>query len=231
MVLTLDDVAHLLCVSREVVRVWIQGEGLPAHHVGRDLRLNRTEVLEWAMARGIPLSTDMPDGPGDDEPLSSLVEALRAGGVHGGIAGRDKREVLRSAVETLHLREKIDRDSLLAVLLARESLGSTGVGDGIAIPHVRNPIVIHLAPPAVSLCFLGTPVDFDAFDGKPVHTLFLMTSPSVRIHQHLLSRLSVALRHPELRAVLAAREEPERILEAFRRIEKALPAPWGGGTG
>jgi mannitol/fructose-specific phosphotransferase system IIA component (Ntr-type) len=74
-------------------------------------------------------------------------------------------------------------------------LQSTGVGDGIALPHVRNPAVLELATPMVCLCFLEAPVEFNALDGKPVNTLFVPLSPDVRIHLHLLSRISFALRH------------------------------------
>jgi PTS system nitrogen regulatory IIA component len=230
MQMSVADVAHLLCATEEDVRGWIEGEGLPAHHVGHVLRLDRAEVLGWAMVRGIPLSTQGPDVPAADGPLPSLVGALLVGGVHHGIRGRDRREVLRSCLATLRLPDGFDRDGLLKVLLARESLGSTGIGDGIAIPHVWDPIAIHLSPPAVALCFLETPVDFDAIDGKPVQALFLVTSRSIRTHRHLLSRLSVALRKPDVRAVLSSRGEARHVLEVFGRVEESMPAPWVPGS-
>ena len=62
--------------------------------------------------------------------------------------------------------DEVDRDFLLTVLEAREAMGSTGIGDGIAIPHVRNPILLHVKRPFVSLFLLKQPVDFDAIDGK-----------------------------------------------------------------
>ena len=68
----------------------------------------------------------------------------------------------------MKLPDDVDREFLYQVLLAREALGSTGIGDGIAIPHVRNPIVLHLSRPTVTLCFLEQPVDFGALDGQPV---------------------------------------------------------------
>ena len=83
-----------------------------------------------------------------------------------------------------------------AAILAREALGSTGIGDGIAIPRVRNPIVLHLSRPIVTLCFLERPVDFGALDGQPVTTLFTLISPTVRAHLHLLSRLSYNMQLP-----------------------------------
>jgi PTS system nitrogen regulatory IIA component len=117
---------------------------------------------------------------------------------------------------------------MLSVLLARESLGSTGIGDGIAIPHPRNPIVLHLSQPAITLCFLEQPVDFGAVDGKPVDKLFVITSPTVRTHLSLLSQLAWLLRQPDIRSALSRKEGAERLLEEFARLESGMPA--SGGT-
>jgi nitrogen PTS system EIIA component len=230
MQLSVADAAYLLCSTEEDVRGWIEGKRLPAHQVGDILRLNRAEVLEWAVAHGIPVSMEGTGATGEEEALPSLAAALRAGGVHGGIRGRDGREVLRSAVAALPLPESFDREALLAVLLARESRGSTGIGDGIAIPHVRNPIVVPLGGPMVALFFLDAPVDFRSVDGRPVHTLFLIASPTVRMHQHLLARLSTALGNPGVRGMLAGRDEPGRIIDAVGRVEESFTAPRARGT-
>ena len=94
------------------------------------------------------------------------------------------------------MKNFMDQDFLLRVLLAREALESTGIGDGIAIPHVRNPVVLHVSRPMITLCFLEQAVDYGALDGKPVNTVFSLISPTVRAHLRLLSRLSFALQDP-----------------------------------
>jgi PTS system nitrogen regulatory IIA component len=103
-------------------------------------------------------------------------------------------------------------------------MGSTGIGDGIAIPHVRNPIVLHIPHPSVTLCFLDHPVEFGALDGLPVSTLFTLVSPTVRSHLHLLSKLAFALRDPQFRAVIANRGSRDEILQEARRVEKNITA-------
>jgi nitrogen PTS system EIIA component len=113
----------------------------------------------------------------------------------------------------------VDRELLLRVLVARETLGSTGIGDGIAVPHVRNPIVLRVPTPRVTLCFLKTPIDFQALDGKPVFALFSLVSPTVRTHLHLLSRLAFVLQDAACRAVLRRRAPAEEILAEFGRAE------------
>jgi PTS system nitrogen regulatory IIA component len=99
-------------------------------------------------------------------------------------------------------------------------MGSTGIGDGIAIPHVRNPILLHVKRPFVSLFLLDRPVDFDAIDGKPVHALFVVVAPSVPVHLRALAHLGHVLRDPTLRRLLADRAADDRIIGRIRELER-----------
>ena len=118
----------------------------------------------------------------------------------------------------------MDREFLFQVLLARESLGSTAIGDGIAIPHVRNPVVLHIAQPSVTLCFLEKPIQFGALDNQPVNTLFTIISPTVRSHLHILSRLAYLLREPEMKTAVKQQASRDDILRVVGRLEETLPA-------
>jgi PTS system nitrogen regulatory IIA component len=106
------------------------------------------------------------------------------------------------------------------VLEAREAMGSTGIGDGIAIPHVRNPILLHVKRPFVSLFLLDRPVDFDAIDGKPVHALFVVVAPTIPVHLRTLAYLGQALRDPRLRRLLAERAADAAIAGRIRELER-----------
>ena len=152
---------------------------------------------------------------------SRIVRRLGGGGIFYRLAGKDKPAVLRSVVEMLRLPDKVDREFLLQVLLAREALESTAIGDGIAIPHVRNPIVLHVPQPMVTLCFLEAPVDFGALDGQPVQTLFTLISPTVKAHLHLLSRLAFALRDPDSNRSSSDRRAGMKF---WRRQKKSVTA-------
>jgi PTS system nitrogen regulatory IIA component len=221
--LTVRDAAALLNVSEKSVYSWIEQGLLPASRIDDQYRINRTELLEWATARNLHVSPELfSELESEGAPAPTLGDALRAGGIHYRIGGSDKAAVLRRVVEILDLPGDLDREFLYEVLLAREALGSTGVGDGIAIPHVRNPIVLHLARPIVTLCFLERPVDFGALDGRPVHTLFTLISPTVRAHLHLLSRLAFVLRDPRFSAVVRRQAPPDEIHAALRDAETAV---------
>lgn len=230
MQLSISDVADLLGVTEKTIYRWIKKGRLPAYRIGQQYRFNRSELLEWANTQRVAVPPDALPVPAGDEPMPSLVDALRAGGITYRVGGRTKREVLQAVVETMRLPDGVDREVLLAVLLARETLGSTGIGDGIAVPHVRNPIVLHLTRATVSLCFLEEAIDFGAIDGRPVDTLFVITSPSVRAHLHLLSHLAFALHNDSLRALLRHQPGREAIYDAFERHEASLAAPGGEGA-
>lgn len=105
------------------------------------------------------------------------------------------------------------------------SLGSTGIGDGIAVPHVRNPVVLHVSKPTVTLCFLDHPIDFGAIDDMPVDTMFAIVSPSVKAHLHLLSRLAFVLRDPGFKAALRDHgSRPPRVCRAASMGARQCPS-------
>jgi PTS system nitrogen regulatory IIA component len=229
MQLTVRDVTRFLNVSESTVTRWIKERGLPAHRVAGQWRFHRTELLEWATAQRVRFSPDMLSNPeADAEPVPGLVEALEAGGIFYDLHGTSKDQALRAVIEVLPLPDGVDREWLLNLFLAREASASTGVGDGIAIPHVRNPMVLQVSRPLITLCFLGKPVAFEALDGKPVHVLFSLISPTVRTHVQLLSRLSFALHDAGFKEVVTRRGEREAILAEARRVETGLRANAGG---
>jgi PTS system nitrogen regulatory IIA component len=223
MQLTVRDVSKLFQVSEKTIYRWITQGILPAYRVNDQYRFNRAELLEWATSRRMNVSPEIFAEPESSAtPLPGFVEALQAGGIFYRVGGTDKESVLRAVVETLRLPEEVDREFLLRVLLAREALESTGIGDGIAIPHVRNPIVLHVPRPLITLCFLEHAVDFDALDGKPVAIVFSLISPTVRAHLRLLSRLSFALQDPGFKAVVSRQGSRDEIFAEAHRVEAAL---------
>src|SRR5262245_12127931 len=125
MKLSVRDTAKMLNVTEEVVYRWIREGTIPVHRVNDNYRFHRTDVLEWATARGIRVSPA--EFHKDDESrgvaMPRLSEALGAGGVHYGVPGTDRESVLRAVVERMPIDEA-DREMLFDFLIAREALGS-----------------------------------------------------------------------------------------------------------
>ncbi len=127
------------------------------------------------------------------------------------LKGQNKREVLNEFSALLHGNSKIqDSHEFLEVILAREALGSTGIGEGIAIPHGKlkslNDLILSFGMSRVG-------IDFDAMDGKPVHLFFVLIAPEDSPGDHLkaLARISRILKNRSFRERLQQQETAEEI--------------------
>ena len=135
-------------------------------------------------------------------------------------AGR-KAEALAEMAGLLVQAGKIrDGAALLEALKAREKKMSTGVGEGIALPHCAS---AELSTPALAVARKQEGLDFAALDGKPVRLLFLLVGnkdkPAAQLR--LLSRLARLLRDPAFPEALLAASDPSEVREVFRRAEQA----------
>ena len=220
MQLTIREASSYLRVDESTVRRWIQRRALPVHRANERIYLNAIELWEWATENGIPVSRSLLEqAQRQPEQVPPLSQLLSVGGIHHDVGGEDKSSVLREIVQHLPLPAEVDREFLATTLEAREAMGSTGVGDGIAIPHVRNPIVLHVATPFITLCLLRHPVAFDALDGLPVHALFTVISVNVPGHLRILGQLGFVLHDEELRRLLKRRAPDAEILTRVRAVE------------
>jgi PTS system nitrogen regulatory IIA component len=223
------EAAKLLSVSESEVYRWVASGEMPCSVVNHQPLFSQAELLEWATARRLPISVELFE-PGNDGGASvRLADALARGGVHHGVRGDGRASVLRAVVECLPIADEEDRRLLVQVLLAREALGSTAVGEGIAIPHVRSPLVFPGTFGLMALCFLATPVAFGASGGPPIHTIFALVSPTIRGHLQLLSRLSLALHDGAFNAAVLRRASAEEIVAEAQRLDRAVATRNGTG--
>lgn len=219
--LTVRDVSRIFGVSQKTVCQWVREKDLPALFVQKHYRFNPAEILEWAASRGICIKDTSTWRPKDSADVKiSLRAALEAGGIFYDIEGSDKASVLQTVIRMIHLPAGVSREMLERFVLAREAMASTGIGDGIAIPHPRNPIVLHVEYPVVGLCFLKEPVEFGALDGRKVDILFTVVTPNVRTHLKILARLSFVLQDAVFKALLKEKKSPAEMLEAVGRFER-----------
>jgi PTS system nitrogen regulatory IIA component len=232
MQLTVRDVSKFLNIAESTVSRWIKRRGLPANYVNGRYHFSRSELLEWATANPVKVSVEMFDQlKPDDEPVPSLAEALEAGGIFYQLQDTSRDEALRALVQALPVLEGMDRELLFRLFVAREESASTAIGNGIALPHVRHPNILHVARPTIVLCFLKNPVDFRALDGTPVKVLFSLVCPTMHSHLQMLARLAHVLHDPQFRDVVMREGQREEILQACRRAEAALATrPAEAGT-
>lgn len=227
--LTVKDAARLLSTSEKTIYRWIHDGTLPSYQINEKYRLNRVELLEWATARNIKVSPEIFDNDPPPLPTLLLADALRLGGVLYDVPGTDKPSALKAVCAALPLPDGVNRDDLYGVLLAREALGSTAIGRGIAIPHPRSPLIFNVKSPTVTLAFLQQPVDFGALDHRPVHILFTIISTTIRVHLRLLSHLMYMLQDTGFVQMLHNREPAEQIIARLARTEAGLNGSAGNG--
>jgi nitrogen PTS system EIIA component len=218
---TVREAAALLNAREEKVYAWIESGHLPAYRIDDQYRINRSELLEWATERNLPVAPALFHEGDEDERVPSAAESLERGGVFHDVGGTTREDVLRSILALLKLEDEGDRETLLQLLLARDVAAVVPVGDGIAIPHVRNPIALSTDEPSLTLCFLRQPVDFAAPDGQPVFALFFLVSPTTRVHLQMLAKIAYLLRDPAFRAAIRGREPAARLIEIARNVEGA----------
>ncbi|MDZ7724935.1 MAG: PTS sugar transporter subunit IIA [candidate division KSB1 bacterium] len=136
------------------------------------------------------------------------------------LKGAEKNAVLEEMVDILHQAQKTDkRDDVLQAVQQRERIMSTGMGDGVAIPHAKSDGVETLTA-ALGITKQG--VDFQAIDGKPVRIVFLLVGPNDQAGPHLkaLSRISRLMHRKEFRQRLAKARNAEQILSAIEKEEQ-----------
>jgi PTS system nitrogen regulatory IIA component len=220
---TLREAARLLQVSEKTLYRWIQKGVLPAYRIHDEYRFNRVELEEWAVTHRQPLrlQTVAAAAPAAQTSPPNLGAAIVRGGVYYRVGGRTRDQVFESLVTLPGIPRHINSALLLEMLRTREGLASTAVGAGIAIPHPRNPLVLGVDEPTVLLCFLEHPVDFGALDGKRVHTVFLLLSPTIEAHLQTLARIAFVLQDTTFRRLLERRATPEAILDLLVELRPA----------
>lgn len=133
-----------------------------------------------------------------------------------------KAQALKFAANSLGARSGLDPERIREALEAREALGSTGIGRGIAIPHVS---LGGLDQPYALLCILAAPVDFDAIDSKPVDLIFtLITPPNAGSSANALPYLAAFSRMVREESVAQALRNADTPLSVCDIVEKFSPA-------
>jgi mannitol/fructose-specific phosphotransferase system IIA component (Ntr-type) len=153
--------------------------------------------------------------------MSYLSELLRREQIQLKLEGTDKSSVLRELVALVpEIRSDAQQqESFLKALLEREKLHTTAIGDGIALPHARNPLGGILKRSLLIFGRHNTGIPFGALDTKPVQILFLLASPNLTDHLTMLARLSRVLRDQTLRTSLLTSTRPDEISKLIAEAE------------
>lgn len=217
--LTLRDVARYLQVNEKTVYRMAHAGRLPARRVGGQWRFRRADLDLWFEA-------EMPRLP--ERAITAVSHAVFPGEIHlweclppGAVRlrlrARTREAAIREVVGLLDL-PAATRSTLHHLVLARETTLSTGVGDGIAIPHPilgRMPALPALRP-TLAVGIARRPIPWGSFDGRPVSLVFLPVAPTETLHLLMLARLNRLLRRDAFLAAVRRARSPQAVVAAFR---------------
>lgn len=142
-----------------------------------------------------------------NKPLDDIIDSQS---VFASLRAQTKKQLLHDLAQALAKRIAVDDRIIFETLLTREKLGSTGIGQGIAIPHGK---LAGLSRVYGLFARLGTPIDFESVDGQPVDLVFVLLAPEHAGADHLkaLARISRLLRDPAVVAKLRGTDTAEGL--------------------
>ncbi|WP_291318634.1 PTS sugar transporter subunit IIA [Desulfonatronospira sp.] len=147
-----------------------------------------------------------------------LADFLSPDQIIAGLTSRTKAQVLDElAAPLVEMHHFLDRSEVSSVLISRESLGTTGIGDGVAIPHGKIADLDHIL---ISAGLSREGVDFAALDHKPVHIFFLVLAPEKSAGKHLkiLAFISRLLQDPDFKNSFINAQSREEIWNLINRV-------------
>ena len=219
MELTLFELSKYLGVEQNTIERWIRQGKLPVSQKGAVYRFPISDLKKWAVKRNISLNLEKQNLPEREAaPFVSLSKAVQNGGLYFDILGDDTKSVLSASLERILKVPREFKTDLLTRLIEREQALSTGIGNGIAIPHPRVPLG-YLNDPLVAICFLETPVAYQAMDQQPVEVLFFILCPDLKYHLQLLSSLSFCLRDKSFTRFLKSRPDPKALIQKIEALQ------------
>lgn len=218
MLLTVRDLSAVLRVPESTVYRWIRDKDLPAREVNGHYRAHPVDLLAWLADHPVPVNPRaLPtEGPGDEVP--SLEAAIRAGGVYHDLPGATRTDALTALADRLPRLPGLPVDDLRLLLVRRESVGSTYLKDGVAVPHPHYPLILTTIPPMLAVAFPAAPVPWNG-TGATVRVLFTLLTPTARDHLRLLGRIIFALHDPGFKDVVARRAPAQLLLAAARALD------------
>ncbi|MCP4153144.1 MAG: PTS transporter subunit EIIA [bacterium] len=221
-ILSAKEVATLFEIPLVKVQRWVHQGKIPCKFKDNEYFFKKNEILEWADSHNFTIAEKKTEKGIVEEVDSSLGSAIRKGSVTYNLKGDDIFTVLQNAIMSMEFPVDVNKDLILDEIIFRESIASTGIGKGVAIPHLKDVQHLKLQYPMIPVFFLNKPIDFNSIDGKPVSVLFFIFTPSTEFHLKILSKLSFCLHNDEFLAMLEKGVEEEQLLTKIEAIETKM---------
>lgn len=154
------------------------------------------------------------------EATLNLLDYLPESAICVDLKSQNKKGVLKEMVELLSTAHQIkNSDKILEALLEREELGSTGIGQGVAIPHGKSDYLKDVVA-AIGISKKG--IDYDALDGEPVYLFFMLVAPvnSSGLHLKILAKISRLFKDKFFRQALREIKTPAEVIQRMKQEDE-----------
>lgn len=186
-IMTLSELASYLKIAERTLLKMVHNNEIPAFKIASQWRFIKYIIDDWIFSK-MNLSENLQNSKDPD--FFSLSRLFTKDNVIFNINARSKKEALIELIAPLAEKKIIQHpDNYLEKLMHREGLLSTGLGNGIALPHIRN-IKENPVGPYVVAGISKKGFDFDSLDGKLTHMIFLIVSSEEATHLRLMSKIS-----------------------------------------
>lgn len=215
--LNTKDISHLLMLSEKEVDQLVKRKEIPYQVLYDKYVFNKQQILEWALGRNLSINVSGHKKLSEYH-IETLSAMLDKASFHYESA-LDETKYIDQMVSQINFEKNVDRDIIVQLLKSRESMMSTAIGNGISLPHPRVPLMVGKNKPVIHFFFPTSRLDLKSIDGKPVHTLILLISQTIKQHLSLIAHLSFLLSQETFRFALENRLGYKEIIEIIRKIE------------
>jgi nitrogen PTS system EIIA component len=223
-IMTIKEVAAYLKLAGRTILKMANENVIPSVKIANQWRFMKSMIDDWLISQMqvIPRNdiAQILSGPGELIPFHKLIaEKYIIMDLQPGSKEEILIELMKPLIQEGHIDDEI---SYLKKLLSREEMVSTGIGMGIAIPHIRNPREYVIKRPAIviGMCRKGT--DFKAIDGDKTYVFFLICTDSETLHVQILAKLNRLFLHGKNIKEIMDADSPESVMKTILSLEKTL---------
>lgn len=147
-----------------------------------------------------------------------IASLIHNGGVIDGVEGNSPEEIYANICNAIKLPEGMEAKQIYDALCAREKILSTAVGNGIALPHARAPIIKNEEDQKIVVAYLKEPVDMDAPDDRKVKVMFVLLTQNPQTHLKVLSSLVALLRKQSFKQLLDNHASEAQLINSIKEL-------------
>jgi nitrogen PTS system EIIA component len=215
--LRIKDIAQLLLLSEKEIQKLVKLKSIPHQIVQDRVSFNKEKIIEWALNRNLPLNLSG-SSQFQEYQLGSLLPLLTEESVFYNCDFTEEGYI-EQMTQLAAFDQSVDRAVVVQLLKSREQLMTTAIGNGISLPHPRIPLVIGRDKPLIHCFFPSRALKLNSLDGKPVHTLILIISQTIKQHLSILAHISFLLSKKEIQKALEKRVPYPQLIAVIEQFE------------